>query len=323
MTLRATAIGVVAAVAGACAGTGPAVPGLTWDRQPGSLALQRNGVDVWRFQHGPERSKPCFHPLALPAGVLTVDQPADHRWHHGLWFSWKLIDGVNYWEHEGATGRPAGTTAWEVVGLETRADGRARIALRVQYRPGDAAPVLTEERVLAVSAPDRDGAFAIDWQATFAARRDCVLDRTPLPGEPGGRVFGGYAGLSLRLGNLAERAAVTLDGPVEWNRDERCRTRSAAMDYSGLLADQPVGIAILDHPDNRNAPSPWYAIRSAAMTFFTPAVIAPGPLRLARDERLDLRYRVCVHPGRWTAADLAAAHAAWLQGRPFPDHRTP
>ena len=37
------------------------------------------------------------------------------------------------------------------------------------------------------------------------------LDRTPLPHEPGGRVYGGYAGLSLRLVNLDDRAAVDLD----------------------------------------------------------------------------------------------------------------
>jgi hypothetical protein len=244
-----------------------------------------------------------------------LDQPADHRWHHGLWFSWKLIDGVNYWEHDRKTGRPAGRTAWAVDSIDQNADGSARIAMRVTYGPDgappDAAPVLTEARVLAVGAPAPDGAFAVDWDCTFTAVRDCVLDRTPLPGEPGGQISGGYAGLSLRLVNLEAREATTTSGPAAWNPDDRFRTKAAAMEYDGLLDGQEVGIAILAHVANLNAPSPWYAIRSKAMTFFTPAVLCHGAHRLRAGEHFRLRYRVCVHPGRWDAAQLAAALAEY------------
>jgi hypothetical protein len=307
-------LALAALLAAACAAP-PAVPApdadLAWDEQPGeSLALRRAGEEIWRFHHGADRAKPCFHPLALPGGrVLTIDQPADHRWHHGLWFSWKLIDGVNYWENERATGRPAGRTAWTTAGIDTRADGSARLALDLTYGPADGAIALAEHRVLDVGAPGPDGAFAIDWDCAFTAQRDCVLDRTPLPGEPRGQVSGGYAGLSLRMVNLELRQAVTTAGAVEWNQDDRFRTRATAMEYDGVLADQEVGVAILDHPGNLNAPTPWYAIRSKAMTFFTPAVICHGPHRLAKGERFRLRYRVCVHPGRWDAARLAAAAA--------------
>ena len=40
---------------------------------------------------------------------MTADRPPDHIWHHGLWFSWKFINKVNYWEIYPAK-RPAGGT---------------------------------------------------------------------------------------------------------------------------------------------------------------------------------------------------------------------
>lgn len=290
---------------------------LQWQQQPGELALVRDGDLVWRFCTGDDRPKPCLHPLALPGGrVLTLDQPNDHRWHHGLWFSWKLIDGVNYWENESATGRPAGRTAWQVASIDERDDGACRIVLDLTYAPENGEVALREHRVLEMGAPADDGAFVVDWDCTFTAARACVLDRTPLPGEPGGKVFGGYAGLSLRLVNLEKRAAVTAggpgqSGPVDWNRDDRFRARASAMEYDGVLAGQEVGVAILDHPDNLNSPSPWYAIRSKAMTFFTPAVLCYGAHAMQVGERFTLRYRVCVHPGRWDGPRLRSALAEY------------
>ncbi|MCA8976385.1 MAG: PmoA family protein, partial [Planctomycetes bacterium] len=302
----------------ACAAMPEAPSEFEWERVEGSsLALRRAGETVWRFHFGDDRGKPYFHPLALPGGrELTLDQPADHRWHHGLWFSWKFIDGVNYWEHDGNTGRPAGRTSWRPTEVTTHADGSARIVLDLDYAPPDGTPVISERRVLETTAPAADGMFAIDWDCTFTAQRDCRLDRTPLPGEPGGKVFGGYAGLSLRLVQLEDRDAVTDAGPVEWNAQHRHRGQARAFDYRGRLQDQEVGIAILDHADNPRTPSPWYAIRSPQMSFFTPAVLCNGPHAMAAGERLRLRYRVIVHPHRWSAVRLDAALAAYATPNP-------
>lgn len=289
----------------------PSAPSETawrWETAEGSsVALTGPKGLLWRFRYDPAQDVPYFHPLNDAGGrTLTADRPVDHPWHHGLWFSWKFINGVNYWEIDGKTGRPEGRASWREVTVEARENGTASIAMALAYRPaGEEAPVLTEERVLEVSAPDSEGTSAVDWTGRFTARVDVTLDRTPLPGEPGGRVYGGYAGLSVRLAaNLEERELLTSDGPVLEMKDDRYRGRHVAADYSGRIGGRVAGIAVCDHPGNPRTPTPWYMIKSANLSFLTPAPLCYGPLRLKAGDSLVLRYRVLVHSGRWDAERL-------------------
>jgi hypothetical protein len=271
---------------------------------------------LWQLRYGAGLDTVYFHPLGTVDGrTLTWDRPPDHVWHHGLWFSWKFIDGVNYWEIDGKTGRPAGRTTWSNVRVETADDWTARIAMDLAYRPaGEEASVVTEERTIEVHPPDAEGAWSIDWAGAFRSARKVVLDRTPIPGEPGAQAWGGYAGLSLRLAAvLAERRVTSSDGPITEMPDDRYRGRHAAVDYSGLVDGRPEGVAILDGPRNPGSPTPWYVIRSAEMSFISPAVLCYGPITLEAGQRLTLRYRVIVHRDRWDAARLNAEQAKYLR----------
>jgi len=280
--------------------------GLAWQRETGAVALLRQGQVVWQFNYGTNATKPFFHPLSVPGGpVLTANRPADHPWHRGLWFSWKYLNHLNYWEEDPKTGVAQGRTEWGEPQIETRPDFSGRIVMEVVYRPPGAPPVLKEHREVSVSTPDRDGVYHLDWVATFTAQdQDVLLDRTPLPGEPGGQIFGGYAGLSVRFSTaMKEPQALAGEGPVSFTSG-RYRGKAPAMDYSGVVDEREVGIAILDFPKNLNSPSPWYAIAENSFRFFTPAVICYQPYTLKAGQGFALRYRVMVHPGRWSAERL-------------------
>lgn len=84
-----------------------------------------------------------------------------------------------------------------------------------------------------------------------------------------------------------------------------------AFDYTGVPGGRECGIAILDHPKNPNAPTPWYAIHGAVMHYFSPAVICYEQMHLKKDATLRLRYRVILHRDRWDAPRLAEAAAAF------------
>jgi hypothetical protein len=283
-----------------------AADGLSWQSKPGSTALLQSNQVVWQFNFGPRESKPCFDPVAVPGGpALTWYSPPDHPWHRALWFSWKYINGVNYWEENVKTGLAAGRTEWSRPELVQRPDFSARVTLDLTYRPAEGKPVLTEHRVIEITPPDQHGVYHQDWTLTFTALgTDALLDRTPPPAGSAGA--GGYAGLSVRLArDLEDVRVLSTEGPIQFAAG-RFRGKASAMDYAGAINGREIGLAILDHPENLNAPSPWYAINEKTMHFFTPAVICFQPHTLKAGARLTLRYRVMAHPGRWDAARLGA-----------------
>ena len=285
-----------------------------WLREDGALTLVGPSGPLWRFRYSPELDTPYFHPLNTADGrTLTWDRPPDHLWHHGLWFSWKFINAVNYWEIDGKTGRPAGQTTWSNVRVDAGDDLTSRIAMDLAYRPaGEGAPVLTEERTIESGPPDAEGTYSMDWTCAFRAIQKVVLDRTPLPGEPEGQGWGGYAGLSLRLAAaLRDRQVMSSDGPIAEMPEDRYRGRHTAADYSGVIDGNEEGIAVLDNPRNPGSPTPWYVIRSAEMSFFSPAILCYGPITLEAGQRLTLRYRVIVHHGRWDSTRLNAEYAKY------------
>lgn len=279
-----------------------------WEKAVGaSLSLVGPAGPLWQYRYDPALDHAYFHPLRTTDGrLLTWDRPPDHIWHHGLWFSWKYINKINYWEVDAKTGHPAGRTSWSNVRISFGKSLETRITMDLDYRPvGAATPVLTEKRTIEVSRPDSDGVYAVDWTGAFTAVAAAVLDRTPLPGQPGGQISGGYAGLSLRLGEeLSERQVMTSDGPVPAWTDDRYRGRHAGLDYSGLVDGEAAGIAIVDHPANPRSPTPWYVISSPGFSWFTPALICYEPLSLRAGETFVLRYRVLVHSRRWDAGRL-------------------
>ncbi|MCA9427431.1 MAG: PmoA family protein, partial [Candidatus Omnitrophica bacterium] len=179
-----------------------AMDAISWSETKTSIGLKSGDDTVWRFNFEPEASRPYFHPIALEDGTpLTWVRPPDHPWHLGLWFSWKFINGLNYWEEDRETGLSEGRSTVQKVDRELHPDGSARIVVHLNYHAPDLPPVLTEERALQISAPDESGSYRIDWTSTFTAwdESEVLLDRTPLPNEEGGTPWGGYAGLSIRL----------------------------------------------------------------------------------------------------------------------------
>ena len=317
MSVRHTVIVFAAAlVAGAARAAAPAP---SWDdASPGSFALRAGGAEVWRFHADPARdTKPYFDPVRVAGGPpLTWARVPDHPWHLGLWFSWKYINGVNYWEESG--GKPAGTTAWEPPARELRPDGSAVIRLRLTYSPAG----LREEREIAVSAPAADGSYTMDWVQRFTAGARTTLDRTPIPGEPHGSPHGGYAGLSVRFARAitnVETVASTV-GRVPRDAAGRLDVTAPAVEQNGVVDGEPYGIAILAHPANPRAPGDWYPIENPAGAFhyLNAAFLLKSAYTLQAGETLTLRYRVCVHPGRWDAASLRQASARYADACPAP-----
>lgn len=298
-----------------------------WRETPASLALLRGQRVVWQFNHlqdGSERGVPYFHPLAtLDGAVLTDLRPDDHLWHRGLRFAWKQINGLDgYWTWpEGLELYPEATGQTEVtaVRMTKGKDFSARFELELSYHPPGQPADLTEKRTILVSAPDAQGRYQIDWQGVFTAgARGAVLDRTPIPGQPDGKPWGGYAGLQLRLPqreNLAawgllnsEKLAATsspetVDKGKAPSLQDLHGQAARWLEVSVELVDGKKGaVALLGHPGNLRHPAAWHVSSMPHELIQTPLFHAPHTL--AAGESLTFTYRVLVSSARSEAGFL-------------------
>jgi hypothetical protein len=305
------------AAAATTAGASPSAvgpPAFGWRRTEISIALVNHDRVVWQLSWPKGPGKPCFHPVALADGtVLTWLSPPDHPWHRGLWFAWKELNGVNYWEEDPVTGLSQGTTEVAAVRVAPADDRSARIEMELSYHPSGKPEVLAEKRTLEVSAPDGAGRYRIDWRSAFTAGAEDVHLK-------GGTAGGGYAGLSVRIaGSTGQwrlldsegREDVPAGGVGKNTHGERARW----MDFS--LADTATGrtggIAVLDHPSNLRFPSQWHDVMDDKIPFgyFSPAPLWSEAYTLPAGKELVLEYRVLIHPGRLEGSEIEAEWRAW------------
>ncbi len=260
------------------------------------------GLARWRYVYA-GKPKPYVHPLRTPAGhCLTNFEPHDHLWHRGLWYTFKFINGENFWEeHE-----PYGTQRTRSFSLIIH-DPEGRLAFHTALdwlRPSGEA-VFHEERELAHEALGEES-YALDFATTLTAAADLTLDRTPFT------TWGGYGGLILRGNrNWVETRLLFPDGSTS---DRPAGVPALWCDLSGKLdggPDQTGGVAIFDHPDNPRHPTPWYGATGSGH-YVNAAVLFHEPLRVAAGEALRFRYRVLVHDGIWDAPRLQAAYEAYV-----------
>jgi len=286
-------------------------PALSWLRTDTSLALCNGDKPVWRLVYDATQPKTYFHPLATMDGeVLTAFEPTDHPWHRGLWWSWKFINDINYWEEDPKTGASDGVTQLVRTNVTPSDDFSARVELEFNYHPKEQKPILTEKRHLAIGKPDADGTYVIDWKSKFtAADQPVKLDRT-VPEHLGGVSYGGYAGLSLRMAKGLENFSF---------RTSEGETTIIAHGKSARwvdLSNPTTGITILDHPGNPRHAPPWYLHSSQSMLFFSPAPLFNKPLELAPGESITLTYQVIIHSKTVTPARLEDQWRAFVQSQP-------
>jgi hypothetical protein len=291
-------------------------PHYKWQRTTTSLALLNRGRTVWQFNFGRDASKPYFHPVALLDGtVLTCLSPRDHPWHRGLWFSWKMLNGVNYWEEDRKTGQSDGRTEVVRARVTPHPDYSATLLLSLTYHPANGPPVLTEERKISVSRPDPDARYRIDWQGAFTAgKQDVVLQ--------GGTAGGGYAGLSVRISQStkewrlidSESRIDTPGGPVAKNTHGQ-KARWADFSVVDSATGEAAGIAIFQHTSSFRYPTRWHNILNDQVPFgyFSPAPLWAEPYTLGAGMTLTVRYRVFVHPGRESKGQLDAESTAFAE----------
>ena len=272
---------------------------------PTGVRLLRDGKLLWNFEIDTPEGRPFFHPLNLPSGKpLTDIRPKDHIWHLGYWFSWKFINGVNYWEPADAKRagvEPEGRT--RVTKKSISRDGLdCVVKLNLDYGPRVAKdPVLTEERTIEIDPPDPNGGYTINIRHVFTARQDVTLDRTPPHGSTAtGKWGGGYAGPTLRLAPSAA-AALGVHGFAGGETPAAVTgVETKFLDFADSATGEGVTFTQVAAP----ASARFYVWPDKRM--INPSPVYTGPLALKKGETLELAYRLAVHADRRVKGVLSA-----------------
>ncbi len=270
-------------------------PQFTWEQTETSIALFNHGHRVWEHVHDKTKGKPYMRLGLLDGTELTRPWPvppgyskADHPWHKALWWSFKILNGSNFWEENQLGTEPTGAK------ITSSPEGDAQINVTIMYHLPDQAPVLQEQRRIRVSKPDDSGSYFIDWQAEFSAL------------GPKEVVFAKY-----RYGGLSLRMAAELNETPAWQfiaNTEKATANGTSvptkwMAYRGSTPNkQAAALAIFDHPSNPNYPATWLVRDN--YPYMNPTFPGSKDVTLKPKESLTLRYGILIHQGDISKAQI-------------------
>lgn len=270
---------------------------LQWLETDTTVALLNQDETIWQYNFRSYLGKPFFHPVNIGRNMLTCLSPDDHVWHVGQWFSWKFINGVNYWEYINGSRESEGIT--EIVDFKSVLYDyfSAELEMEIAYHPINRENVLSEKRKIIVSAPEPNGKISMDYHFEFAPVSDSVvLDRTPILGEPNGQSWGGYGGLSIRFSqDFSDPEFIS-----SWGENDSINGQNGNWLYMGFsgIDGERIGSQIMIQPGTVREGSAWYSVNTEEQPFyyFSPAYLYFKPLTLKYGEKLVLDYRIVHWP---------------------------
>ncbi|MDR1497598.1 MAG: PmoA family protein [Puniceicoccales bacterium] len=276
---------------------------------------------AWTFHRSSGEGKAYFHPLEIPnapsAGAFTAFRPADHKWHLGLWFSWKYLNGVNFWEPDK---RARIRTEQSQIAFDSADENRdsPRFDLTILYEVADKRaaggfkPMLRETRTVAVCTAKNGNSYTINWDASFTAEAEKVVFERTKPGrdKKGAWTSGGYAGLNFRFADEpAFRYEFTNAEGVKGAKScglasefitakitakNGAQAQVSIRDLSAAAAGKAVAASVSPPPPVwfvRDQPG---ALKGRGYYVLGSAPVFHRPLTLKRGETLRLRYEITV-----------------------------
>ncbi len=291
-------------------------------RPASDVRLYWNDSEYFRQWLGTDRGdRPHADPVSVPGRPsLTCFAPHDHLWHCGFWFSWKFINGVNYWENA-ADGHPEGRIRFQPPERLEASGDTVRVTADYAYVDPRQVEVARERREMVWYRPAADGSHTLDCTIRFRAGAGAVtLDRTPITPET---PWGGYGGLSWRF----SRALGQVEGIDAVGRSGKAIEHQSAAwaTLFGRLDGGPefwAGVAVFDHPTNPRHPTPWRYIADPGFAYLNPSPLLAAPLTLDTGRDLVLHYRVLVYLGQ-ADRDRLASEFARFAALPVPAGAVP
>ena len=285
-----------------------------------TVKLDGQVVTEYLTKSGP---KPILWPIIGPTGKpMTRAYPMekiagekqDHPHHRSLWFTHGDVNGVDFWSEGKGRGVSVHREYRKVEG-----GAKGTIAVVVDWLGPDGKRVLEDERVYTFSTSGESR--VIDFDITLKATDGPVKFGDTKEGTFGVRVPTALDSERRGQGEIvnAEGETSRSGSPVYagWGKP------APWVDYHGTLDGEVVGIAILNHPKSARFPTRWhvrpyglFAANPFGLKDFPKVEGSGGELTLAAGESISLRYRVILHKGNATDAEISKQFSEYAAESP-------
>lgn len=284
------------------------------------------------YAAGPEVAKPYLWPLRAASGTYitrawpmekvaeefdnetgfavvngqSTKKVPDHPHQRGLWFAHAKVNDLDFWNIAPIDAPPynrpdRGKIVLNKMGEIKSGKDKGSIASTFDWTDHAGKPLLTETRLMTFYSDPANR--IIDFDITLTAVQNVKF------GDEKDGVFGirlrpilqedkGTGHISDANGGAGEKAV--WGKPSNW------------CDYSGEIAGEKLGVAILDNPANPNHPVRWhvrayglFAANPFGFGTFTNDKSQDGSVSLEPGKSLRYRYRLIIHPGDAATAGVA------------------
>ena len=241
----------------------------------------------------------------------------DHPHQRGAWFAHDTVNKLDFWNNEWSYFADLHRKNLGRMNLKSPAvvkSGKKQGSIETTFEWTDIEgnnPILTERRLMTFFSDPKLRYFDIDVtltalvEVTFGDGKDGALGirLRPLLQEDKG-----VSKITNAEGLVGEKQV--WGKPSDW------------CDYSGEIAGEKVGVAILDHPGNPRHPARWharayglFAANPWGLAAFTNDKSQDGSMTIEPGKSLRYRYRVIIHPGTVKDADIAGLFARYAATR--------
>lgn len=246
------------------------------------------------------KSRPDFYPVYSPSGrEVTCTCAYRYNHHKSVFIGHADVNGINFFHDN----NPTRSNLGDIV-LEKCQHGIDENGMHVMTHNGwitkAGIRLLEEERNFTVILGEN--AHIIDLTSTL------IASQTDLTFEQDNHAF-----LGVRVADTmdVEDGGTILNANGQRNEEEAMRQSANWTDYSGVVAGKMVGVTLMNHPSN--PPSAFFTRNYG--TFLTNFTLL-DKYELSRGERLTQRFRILVHEGDATEADVENYYNQFVETPP-------
>ncbi len=280
-----------------------------------SVEVRIGGALFTAYHYDLGFEKPIFYPIVSPGGnwlnrawPMRFDVPGEARdhWHQeSMWFTYGNVNGVDFWAKTPETGkiRHTGFTAME------SGDRQGVLGYTADWIAPDGKTLLKQETSVIFGYTERSR--SMDFDITLTAMTDEATFGDTKEGMFGIRY---HHDLHEENGGMYinENGQEKEQGPNGvWGK------RAGWVALRGKIADEPVVIAILEHPTSVNHPTWWHArgyglfsVNPFGKKDFEPGS-EPMNVTIKQGESLRFRYHVIFYSGTLSKEELDSIYAGY------------